>query len=60
MTPTPTAAALDSDNDGLLDADETDVYQTDPHKADTDADGVDDGQEVYDGTDPNDPSSHTG
>ncbi|MGN6485173.1 MAG: hypothetical protein ACTHMX_12315, partial [Thermomicrobiales bacterium] len=63
-TPTPTPApatdTTDSDGDGLYDADETDVYHTDPHNADTDGDGVDDGQEVYDGTDPNNPSSYSG
>jgi hypothetical protein len=46
----------DSDNDGLYDDDETDVYFTDPDNPDTDGDGSDDGQEVFDGTDPNDPS----
>ena len=56
-TATPTAAAMDSDHDGLTDDDETSVYLTDPMKADTDGDGVDDGQEVYDGTNPTDPSS---
>lgn len=42
----------DSDNDGLYDDDEVDVYSTDPSNPDTDGDGSDDGQEVYDGTDP--------
>lgn len=36
----------DSDNDGLLDADETSVYNTDPTNRDTDADGLLDGEEV--------------
>ena len=48
----------DSDGDGLYDSDETNVYHTDPTNADTDGDGYDDGQEVYDGTDPLDPNSH--
>jgi hypothetical protein len=42
----------DRDGDGLFDDDETDVYGTDPDNPDSDGDGVDDGQEVYDGTDP--------
>src|SRR5690349_15104721 len=42
----------DRDGDGLYDDDETDVYGTDPDNPDSDGDGVDDGQEVYDGTDP--------
>ncbi|MGC4189885.1 MAG: CAP domain-containing protein [Thermomicrobiales bacterium] len=53
-------ATKDTDGDGLYDADETDVYGTDPMKADTDGDGADDGQEVYSGTDPLDPNSHPG
>src|SRR5262245_21756316 len=42
----------DRDEDGLYDDDETDVYGTNPDNPDTDGDGIDDGQEVYDGTDP--------
>ena len=42
----------DGDNDGLFDDDESEVYFTDPADPDTDNDGPDDGQEVYDGTDP--------
>jgi hypothetical protein len=42
----------DRDNDGLYDDDEVEVYSTNPNIADTDGDGSDDGQEVYDGTDP--------
>ncbi|MCO5216945.1 MAG: hypothetical protein M9950_12465 [Thermomicrobiales bacterium] len=47
---------LDTDMDGLYDDDETDVYHTDPFLWDTDGDGVDDGQEVFDGTNPLDPA----
>lgn len=50
--------ALDSDLDGLTDQAEIDTYHTDPHNPDTDGDGVDDGQEVLDGTDPLDPASN--
>jgi thrombospondin type 3 repeat protein len=45
-------AGVDSDNDGLLDTDETQVYGTNPWVYDTDGDGVGDGQEVYNGTSP--------
>jgi hypothetical protein len=40
------ATTLDSDNDGLSDAEEL-RYSTDPHNPDTDGDGLKDGQEVY-------------
>jgi hypothetical protein len=43
---------LDSDGDGLTDADEAERYGTDPFEPDTDGDGVSDGQEVAQGTDP--------
>ncbi len=36
----------DSDGDGLLDSDETDIYGTDPALSDTDGDGLTDGEEV--------------
>jgi len=45
----------DTDKDGLFDDDETGVYGTNPKKADSDGDGRDDGQEVFDKTDPNNP-----
>lgn len=52
--PTPTASPLvvDSDGDGLTDADETGVYGTNPNVADSDGDGVLDGAEVAAGTNP--------
>lgn len=37
---------VDSDGDGLSDADELQVYQTNPNLADTDGDGLNDGAEV--------------
>ena len=42
----------DSDNDGLSDTDEVQVYGTDPYKGDTDGDGRSDGEEVLVGTNP--------
>lgn len=48
--------ALDSDADGLPDADEI-ARGTDPHNPDTDGDGINDGVEVLAGTDPTDASS---
>lgn len=36
----------DSDGDGLIDSEETEIYGTDPNNADTDGDGLSDGQEV--------------
>jgi hypothetical protein len=50
----------DRDGDGLFDDDETGVYGTDPDNPDSDGDGVDDGQEVYDGTDPLTPQGGAG
>ena len=41
-----TTALADIDGDGLTDAEEVNVYRTDPGKADTDGDGIDDGTEV--------------
>jgi hypothetical protein len=46
-------ADLDSDGDGLSDADEMNVLGTDPNHPDTDGDGLSDGEEVWTyGTDP--------
>jgi hypothetical protein len=57
---TPSAAALDPDGDldgdGLSNADETDLYGTDPTSVDTDGDGFSDGGEVAGGRDPLDPA----
>ena len=50
--PTAPPAGLDTDADGLLDADETAVYGTDPANPDSDLDGVGDGAEVTAGTNP--------
>jgi len=50
------AAVKDADADGLTDTAEIGTYHTDPNKADTDLDGVSDGQEVLNGTDPLDSS----
>lgn len=50
-------ASLDSDLDGLSDADEA-VYGTNLLLADTDGDGISDGSEVAWGTDPLVPNSH--
>jgi hypothetical protein len=46
------AARPDSDDDGLYDDDELNVYGTDPWAWDTDGDGSSDGEEVYYGTNP--------
>ena len=48
----------DTDDDGLSDGDEVNVYSTDPLDPDSDDDGILDGDEVnVHGTDPNDPDS---
>lgn len=44
---------LDSDNDGLSDYDETEIYNTNPLLPDTDSDGYLDGAEVKNGYNPN-------
>ena len=48
---------LDSDGDGLSDAEEEDLG-TDPDNPDTDGDGYDDGEEVDANTDPNNAGDH--
>lgn len=47
----------DSDYDGLTDQGETQLYNTDPLKADSDGDGYLDGAEILAGTDPTDKSN---
>jgi hypothetical protein len=44
--------ALDDDNDGLSNFDETNIYHTDPHNPDTDGGGKSDGKEVENCGDP--------
>jgi len=48
----PGASVIDSDHDGLTDAEEA-IFGTDPNKADTDGDGYSDGAEVLGLYDPN-------
>jgi len=49
----------DSDNDGLYDVDEVNLYSTDPDDADTDDDGLNDYAEILAGLDPNDRNDAT-
>ena len=42
----------DTDEDGLSDGDEVNIWKTDPLVSDTDGDGLKDGKEVADGIDP--------
>lgn len=51
------AAVQDSDLDSLTDESETTIYGTDPVLFDTDGDGVGDGEEIIDSTNPLDPGS---
>lgn len=51
------AAVQDTDLDNLTDESEKNVYQTDPTLFDTDGDGVGDGEEILDSTNPLDPAS---
>jgi hypothetical protein len=48
---------FDTDDDGLSDGAEVDVYGTDPLARDSDGDSLSDGTEVGAGTDPNDRDS---
>ncbi|MDX2505040.1 MAG: matrixin family metalloprotease, partial [Gammaproteobacteria bacterium] len=52
-----TVEALDSDGDGLSNYDEINIYLTNPNMPDSDNDGIDDGAEVSNGSDPNNPNS---
>ena len=47
----------DTDDDGLSDGDEVNIYATNPRLRDTDGDGVSDGQELAAGTNPNSAAS---
>jgi hypothetical protein len=49
---------LDSDDDGISDNKEKDLYGSNPHYPDTDNDGYDDGLEISQGTNPVDSASH--
>lgn len=51
-TPALAEVKLDSDNDGVSDKDEVEIYHTDPNKADTDGDGYNDWQELNSGFSP--------
>jgi predicted RNA binding protein with dsRBD fold (UPF0201 family) len=44
---------FDTDDDGLSDFDEVNIYGTDPNNSDTDGDGINDGDEIAFGYDPN-------
>lgn len=48
---------IDSDNDGLSDYEEVNVYGTDPYNPDTDDDGMNDGDEVKAGRNPKGPGN---
>jgi len=41
----------------LTDGEEVNIYHTNPNDEDTDDDGITDGEEIANGTDPNDPVS---
>ena len=47
------ALTFDTDNDGLSDSDENNIYYTSPYLEDTDSDGMSDYEEISKGTDPN-------
>lgn len=51
------AVVQDTDLDSLTDESEKTLYQTDPTLFDTDGDGVGDGEEILDSTNPLDPAS---
>lgn len=51
--------AKDTDKDGISDYDELYKYNTSPYIADSDSDGIPDGTEIKNGTDPNCPQGKT-
>jgi len=53
----PDVLPVDSDNDGISDTDEINIYGTNPYNPDSDGDGVADGAEISAGSDPTDPNS---
>ena len=59
FAPLDAAPSLDSDGDTISDYDEAYEYGTDPYLADSDNDGVSDGGEIDDETDPTNPHSFT-
>ena len=52
VAPAAAQFADDRDSDGLLDADESAIYGTNPGAYDSDGDGLNDGEEIYYGTNP--------
>lgn len=50
-------STIDSDQDGITDADERALYNTDPFSADTDNDGIPDGVEIASGYNPTNAAS---
>jgi hypothetical protein len=52
LAATSPCSIIDTDGDGLSDADEINIHGTDPNDPDTDNDAFNDGDEVFMGTDP--------
>lgn len=59
QTASSTDLVKDTDGDGLTDYDETTIYKTSPYLSDSDSDGIPDGQEIKQGSDPNCPAGTT-
>ncbi|MEI6596901.1 MAG: L,D-transpeptidase family protein [bacterium] len=57
ISPALAQTSLDSDNDGVSDEDEINIYHTDPLKADTDGDGYNDWLELNNGFSPLNPGN---